>query len=222
MTVKVANRVRAAVTVVATLIMVYALFVSRDHITHVAFLIGLGGYQASTLFVLVDLPALVGKARQLRYFAASTRRTWHAVDVDERHAQLRVQRGERLVRRRVRSGRVRSVVVIVFLVMENAVTKIKPAAAVTKARNAENAETPAPTARTAPNRTAAPRTPKEPVGGDALEKAYSLPSAPVSPAAAAGRRRQQRLLRLVPRRLDPRRVSTNDEGPDPRGRGPGL
>jgi hypothetical protein len=182
MNVKVANRVRTAVTIVATLIMVYALFVSRDHITHVALLIGLGGYQASTLFVLIDLPALVGKAMQLKYFAASTRRTGK---------RLMWMSGSLSFACNVVSGwfgggygpaGYGAFVVIMFLVMENAVTKIKPAAAVTRAKNVDNAETPArPTAK-ATARKATPRARKATGSVAALEQAYALPSAPVSGA----------------------------------------
>jgi hypothetical protein len=156
MNVAIANRVRTAVTVIATLIMVYALYVSRDHITHVALLIGLGGYQASTLFVLIDLPALVGKAMQLRYFAAATRRSGK---------RLMWMSGSLSFAFNVTSGwfgggvgpaAYGAFVVVMFLVMENAITKIKPAAAVTKARNAANDETPAqPTKRQVAARKAA-------------------------------------------------------------------
>jgi hypothetical protein len=137
MNVKVADRVRAAVTTVAGLIMVYALFVSADHISHVAHLIGLGGYQASTLFVLIDIPALVGKVLRLRYFAATTRRTG---------MRLMVASGTLSLVCNVASGwfgggtgpaTYGAFVVAMFLVMENVVTKIKPAAAVTRAKNAD-------------------------------------------------------------------------------------
>lgn len=182
MNVKVANRVRTAVTVIATLIMVYALYVSRDHITHVAHLIGLGGYQASTLFVLIDLPALVGKAMQLRYFANSTRRSG-------RH--LMWMSGSLSFAFNVLSGwfgggigpaGYGAFVVIMFLVMENAITKIKPAAAVTRVKNAENAQTPAQPRKPAARKAAAPRTRKTAATVAELEQVYHLPSAPVSPA----------------------------------------
>lgn len=143
MNVKIADRVRAAVTVVSGLIMVYALFVSADHISHVAHLIGLRGYQASTLFVLIDIPALVGKVLRLRYFAVTTRRTG---------LRLMIASGTLSLVCNVASGwfggglgpaGYGAFVVAMFLVMENVVTKIKPAAAVTRAKNADSIETPA-------------------------------------------------------------------------------
>lgn len=139
MNVRIADRVKLAVTVVVTLIMVYALFVSRDHITHVAHLIGLDGYQAETLFVLVDIPALVGKALRMKYFAASTRKVG---------GRLMIASGIVSLACNVASGWFSGgygpagygvFVVVMFLVMENVVTKIKPAAAVTRAKNAGNA-----------------------------------------------------------------------------------
>ena len=145
MNVKIADRVRLAVTLVATLIMVYALFVSRDHITHVAHLIGLGGYQAETLFVLIDLPALVGKAMMLPYFAKRTR---------DAGRLLMVLSGSLSVVCNVTSGwfgggigpaGYGAFVVFMFLLLEWAVVRIKPAAAVTRARNAGGVETQAPT-----------------------------------------------------------------------------
>lgn len=180
MNVTIANRVRAAVTIVSGLIMVYALFVSADHISHVAHLIGLVGYQATTLFVLIDIPALVGKVLRLKYFAATTRRTG---------LRLMVMSGTLSLVCNVTSGwcggglgpaGYGAFVVAMFLVMENVVTKIKPAAAVTRAVNAAKVETPAPVARKATKSTA-PRKPRTPSAAT-LEKAYSLPSAPVSPA----------------------------------------
>lgn len=179
MNVKIADRVRTAVTVVSGLIMVYALFVSADHISHVAHFIGLRGYQASTLFVLIDIPALVGKALRLKYFAAATRRTG---------LRLMLMSGALSLTCNVSSGWLGgglgpagygAFVVAMFLVMENVVTKIKPAASVTKARNATKVETPAPRKRTATPRK---RTPKAAATVAQLEQVYRLPSAPVSPA----------------------------------------
>lgn len=141
MNVRIADRVRIAVTIVATLIMMYALFVSRDHITHVAHLIGLDGYQAATLFVLIDLPALVGKAMMLPYFARSTRNTGRV---------LMMLSGSLSVVCNVTSGwfgggvgpaAYGAFVVGMFLILEWAVVRIKPAASVTRARNADVAKT---------------------------------------------------------------------------------
>lgn len=144
MNVRIADRVRLAVTITATLIMMYALFVSRDHITHVAHLIGLGGYQAETLFVLIDLPALVGKAMMLTYFAKRTR---------DAGRLLMILSGSLSVVCNVTSGwfgggigpaGYGAFVVFMFLLLEWAVVRIKPAASVTRARNAESAPSQAP------------------------------------------------------------------------------
>lgn len=142
MNVTIANRIRAAVTVVATLIMVYALFVSADHIGHVATLIGLDGYQASTLFVLIDIPALVGKALRLRYFAASTRRTGLRLMIASGVLSLTCNVASGWFGGGVGPAGYGVFIVVMFLVMENVVTKIKPAAAVTKAKNAANETAP--------------------------------------------------------------------------------
>lgn len=180
----IANRVRTAVTVVATLIMVYALYVSADHIGHVAHLIGLVGYQASTLFVLIDIPALVGKALRLRYFAASTRRTGLRLMVASGTLSLTCNVASGWFGGGVGPAAYGVFVVSMFLVMENVITKIKPAASVTKAKNAAKVETPArPTARKAAAKSK-PRTPRAPKAATVaqLEQAYAMPSAPVSPA----------------------------------------
>lgn len=136
MNVKIADRVRTAVTVTAALIMLYALFVSADHITHVARVIGLEGYQAATLFVLIDIPALVGKALRLKYFAAVTRK-WGL--------RLMLFSGVLSLTCNITSGALSggmgaagygAFVVFMFLLLEHVVTKIKPSAGVTKAKNA--------------------------------------------------------------------------------------
>jgi hypothetical protein len=179
MNVKIADRVRAAVTVVSGLIMVYALFVSADHIGHVAHLIGLRGYQATTLFVLVDIPALVGKVLRLRYFAATTRRTGLRLMITSGTLSLVCNVASGWFGGGLGPAGYGAFVVGMFLVMENVVTKIKPAAAVTKAKNATSVETPAP-------RPAAPRkrAPKAPTVRQ-LERQFQMASAPVSPAGAA-------------------------------------
>jgi hypothetical protein len=141
MNVKIADRVKFAVATVVSLIMVLALYVSRDHITDVAHRIGLVGYQAETLFLLVDVVALIGKVLQLKYFAASTRKVGR---------RLMIAAGIISLTCNVASGWLSGgygpagygvFVVILFLVLENVLTKIKPAAAVTRAKNASNAET---------------------------------------------------------------------------------
>lgn len=188
MNVKIASRVRAVVTVIATLIMVYALYVSRDHITHVAHLIGLGGYQATTLFILIDLPALVGKAMQLPYFAGSTRKSGRRLMWLSGSLSLVCNVMSGVFAGGVGPAVYGAFVVVMFVIMENAIGKIKPAAAVTRARNASNGTT-----VTAPARKPANSTARKCADGctcgkhnrgkrDELETAYALPSAPVSGA----------------------------------------
>lgn len=154
MNVKMADRVRLAVTIVAGAIMVYALYVSRDHITHVARLIGLTGYQAETLFVLIDIPALVGKTLRTKYFAASTRRTGLRLMIASGTLSLVCNVASGWFGGGIGPAGYGVFVVMMFLVMENVVTKIKPAAAVTRAKNGEAIKT---TQRRKTQRKAAPR-----------------------------------------------------------------
>jgi len=158
MNVKIANRIRNAVIVVVSLIMVLAFYVSRDHITDVAYRIGLDGYQAETLFVLVDVVALIGKVLQLKYFAASTRKVGK---------RLMIAAGVISLMCNVTSGWLSGgygpagygvFVVVLFLVLENVITKIKPAAAVTRAKNAANGSTA--TRKRAPRKAVAKRASK--------------------------------------------------------------
>ena len=178
MNVKIADRVRATVTIVATLIMIYALFVSRDHITHVARLIGLGGYQAETLFVLIDLPALVGKAMMLPYFAKRPTRSTGRI--------LMLLSGTLSVVCNVTSGWFGggigpacygAFIVFMFLLLEWAVVRIKPASSVTRARNATSNQTPK---SPNPKRSAAARK-----GAATRRRNAAAAVAPVSPGAPA-------------------------------------
>lgn len=136
MNVKIADRLKTAVIVIVSMIMVLAFYVSRDHITDVAHRIGLEGYQAETLFILIDVVALIGKVLQLKYFAASTQRVGR---------KLMWAAGALSLGCNVASGWLSGgygpaaygvFIVALFLILENVVTKIKPAAAVTRAKNA--------------------------------------------------------------------------------------
>jgi hypothetical protein len=159
--VKVADRVKAAVSLAAGLIMVYALFVSADHITYVAHLMNLHGYQARTLFVFIDLPALIGKLLRLRYFSASTRRMGLKLMIFSGTLSLVCNVGSGWFEGGTGPASYGVFIVTMFLVLENVVTRIKPAAAVTKAKNAVVTQTPARrrnVAKAAP-RVRAPRVP---------------------------------------------------------------
>ncbi len=181
MNVKIADRVRAAVTIVSGLIMLYALFVSADHIGHVAHLIGLRGYEAFTLFVLIDIPAVVGKVLRLKYFAASTRRTGLRLMIGSGILSLACNVSSGWFGGGFGPASYGAFVVGMFLVMENVVTKIKPAASVTKAKNEATVTTAKPARQRAASKSTKPRTPRAP-SVKQLELTYALPSAPVSPA----------------------------------------
>lgn len=141
MNVRIADRVKFAVTVVVSLIMVLALYVSRDHITDVAHRIGLTGYQAETLFVLVDVVALIGKVLQLKYFAASTRKVGRRLMVAAGIVSLTCNVASGWLSGGYGPAGYGVFVVVLFLVLENVLTKIKPAAAVTRAKNASTGTT---------------------------------------------------------------------------------
>lgn len=150
----IANRVRTSVTAVTTLIMGYALFVSRDHITHIAHWIGLQGYQAETLFILIDIPVLVGRVLQLKFFAASTRRTGRRLSYGFGSVSLVCNVGSGVILGSLGVAGYGAFIVWMYLILEGVITRIKPAAAVTRAKNAANGEVeasiqeaPAPAAR---------------------------------------------------------------------------
>jgi len=140
--VKIADRIKTAVIVVTALIMAYALFVSRDHITHVALLIGLTGYQASTLFVFIDLPALIGKVLQLRYFAASTRKMGFRLMALSGTLSLVCNIVSGFVGGGYGPAGYGAFIVLMFVGLEHVIVRIKPAAAVTRAKNAGAVKTP--------------------------------------------------------------------------------
>lgn len=142
MNVKIADRIKTAVIVVTALIMAYALFVSRDHITHVAHLIGLTGYQASTLFVFIDLPALIGKVLQLRYFAASTRKMGFKLMLLSGSLSLACNVVSGIFAGGYGPAGYGAFIVLMFVGLEHVIVRIKPAAAVTRAKNAVSVETP--------------------------------------------------------------------------------
>lgn len=137
----IASRVKTAVTVILTAILVFVLFVSRDHITQTAYTIGLRGYQANTLFVLIDIVALIGKVLMLKYFARSTRKLgmWMLCVSGSLSLACNVFAGHNLGERIYGAF-----IVILFVALEQVVTKIKPAASVkaaaTKAANAATAQ----------------------------------------------------------------------------------
>lgn len=134
MNVTIANRVKLGVTLVCTAILMFVLYVSRDHITHTAHTIGLGGYQAETLFILIDIVAIVGKVLTMKYFAKSTRKIGLRLLVTAGTLSLACNvfagsnLGERLYG---------AFIVVLFVGLEQVVTRIKPAPAVTAAKTRE-------------------------------------------------------------------------------------
>lgn len=134
----IANRIKAAVIVVISLVMIYALFVSREHITEVAHWLGVPGWQAETAFILVDLPALVGKVLQLKYFSHSTRKVGTKLTYLSGAISLACNIGAGVILGSFGAAGWGAFVVVMFLVLESVVVKIKPAAAVTRAKNAAN------------------------------------------------------------------------------------
>lgn len=152
MNVTIANRVKLAATIVCTAILVYILFVSRDHITDTAHMMGLVGYTASTLFILIDIPALLGKVLSTKYFAKSTRSIGFRLMLVSGSLSLvcNVLAGHNV------GQRVYGAFIIgLFVGLEQVVTRIKPAAAVKAAATKAAKAAPAPAAPAAAPKRAA-------------------------------------------------------------------
>lgn len=132
----IAGRIKVGVIVAISLVMVYALFVSREHVTEVAHWLGVPGWQAETAFILVDLPALVGKVLQVKYFAHSTRKVGTKLTYLSGGISLACNIGAGLILGSYGAAGWGAFVVAMFLVLESVIVKIKPAAAVTRAKNA--------------------------------------------------------------------------------------
>ncbi len=56
------------------LIALYGLYISREHITHIGYVMGLDMLEAETLFVFIDFVAIYGKILTSKRLAAKTRR----------------------------------------------------------------------------------------------------------------------------------------------------
>lgn len=187
MNVKIADRVKLAVIIVTSLIMVYALWVSRDHITHVAHLIGLDGYPAGTLFIFIDLPALIGKVLNTKYFAASTRKMGRRMMVCSGSLSLACNVVSGIFAGGLGPAGYGAFIVVMFLALENVVTRIKPAASVTRAKRS-SIKTPALTTRQIAGRKAAATrkanaAAKAALIASELEDVYALPAATVTTVA---------------------------------------
>jgi hypothetical protein len=69
-----AKRIATSGIVFGIVLGLYTLFVSRTHITHIGYAIGLPTFEAETLFLLVDFIAIFGKLLTNRKLSAKTRR----------------------------------------------------------------------------------------------------------------------------------------------------
>lgn len=68
------GRAKAIARIIGVGLLAYGLWLSRGHITEIGYAIGLSVFEAETLFVLVDIVALLGKLLTSRLFVAKTRR----------------------------------------------------------------------------------------------------------------------------------------------------
>lgn len=143
--VKLADRIKLAVTLVATGILIYALWVSREHITEVGHWLHLPNSQAASLFVFIDLPALVGRALMLPVFKGATRAWGKKMSYISGGLSLACNIGAGVIVGEPGVAIYGAFIVGMFLLMEHTVSKIGPAASVTKAKRAARGET-APTA----------------------------------------------------------------------------
>lgn len=166
MNVVIANRVRVIVTAIAAVILLYALTISATHIAHVGHFGGLRDFEANSLFILIDIPIVVGKLMALPYFAPTTKRTGKRLIAAGLVVSLGCNVGSGLISGGYGPAAYGAFVVGMAFLMEHTISKIRPAAAVTKARNtATEKATPA-----TPNKATRARKPKAPA------------AAPVSPA----------------------------------------
>ena len=154
----IASRVRFVIMSAVTAVMVYALFVSASHIIHVAQTIGVPGWQAQTSWVLVDLPALIGKALGIklpRYgyiFTASTRKMGNRLTVFSGLLSLACNVTSGLILNSWGAAGWGAFVVMMFLVLETVVTKIKVATGTTRKTDTDNGSTITPAPVKAANR----------------------------------------------------------------------
>lgn len=134
MNVAIANRVRTAVTSATTAILIFVLYVSKDHITDIAFWLGLHGYQAYTLFVLIDIVALIGKVLNTKYFAKSTRTMGFKLMLAAGAMSLACNVGSGFLHGSIGAASYGAFIVALFVALEQVVIRIKPAASVTAAK----------------------------------------------------------------------------------------
>lgn len=157
----IAARIRFWIVSAVTMVMVYALIVSAAHIIHVAQTIGVPGWQAKTAWVLVDLPALIGKLLQIKLprhgyvFVASTRKTGVRLTFFSGSISLACNVASGIIEGSFGAAGWGAFVVMMFLVLETVVTKIKVSAGSSKSKASDtdqDSTTAAPAAVKAANR----------------------------------------------------------------------
>lgn len=142
MNTKTADRIKYLVIGVIALVMLYALYVSKEHVTEVAQWLGIPGWQAKTAFILVDVPALLGKLMGLPCFKPATRKAGREMTYVSGSISLACNIGAGLIIHSWGAAGWGAFVVGMFLYLENKATKIGPAAGVTRKKNAAPASKP--------------------------------------------------------------------------------
>jgi hypothetical protein len=184
------NKRMVLISVVVWLLLMLAAAVSATHIVETARKLGLHDWQAYTTPALIDLVAIVGKLSMSAAFAKAFRRSGFRLLMVGATLSLscNVYAGSNI------GERAFGVLVVgAFMLLEHHATKAGRASVVQvtdevdealKAKRSEAARKAAETRkRNAAVRTRKPRAPKSATTVAALEQAYSLPSAPVSPAS---------------------------------------
>jgi len=183
------NKRMVVISVVVWMLLLLAAAVSATHIVETARKLGLHDWQAYTTPSLIDLVAIVGKLSMAPCFTPAFRRSGFRLLMVGATLSLacNIYAGSNL------GERAFGVLVVgAFMLLEHHATKagrtsIMPVVdevdEALKAKRSAAARKAAETRRrNAASRTRTPRAPKRATTVAQLEKAYSLPSAPVSPA----------------------------------------
>lgn len=133
--VTVANRIRAIGTIVTLGVLTYALWVSRGHIEHVGYVLGLSDFEARTLFVIIDIPVIIGKLFAGPWFAPTTRREARRLMVTFVLASLALNVTSGFLGGGIGAAAYGALIVFIALWMERLLTKVRPAASVTRAKS---------------------------------------------------------------------------------------
>jgi len=135
------------------------------------------GWQAQTAFVLVDLPALIGKVMQIKaIFSGNTGRHGREMTYMSGSVSLACNATAGLIHGSWGAAGWGIFVVVMFLYLESKMTKIKPAASVTRKKNATAENTIAST-------TAQPLTPRQIAARKGAATRARNAARPVSPGA---------------------------------------